>query len=259
MPTCNTCGAEMIANKRGVLYCAACASKRGKSSRAKGNTYQREAAAFLTEHGLHTLNTGIGQRRRSDKDVPDLSSFPLWPDRSILIRGEEKTLASLPKWLWACPDCGGSGKYADKYTYGRCGGDYEPCPFCAGSGHRGPMRPPAAWWWDVLEGVRCPSVVDGKHLTAADKVKAGLSTEDCGCHGTGWLSHPHDFLMLKRIAKPGEAAYEWLVLVLNPLAHVDGFGSHDDLRLWTIAATKDSRELYVYPADKWARAVVTKE
>ena len=27
MTTCNTCGAELIANKRGVLYCAACASK----------------------------------------------------------------------------------------------------------------------------------------------------------------------------------------------------------------------------------------
>jgi len=228
MTTCNTCGAELIANKRGVMYCKPCASKRGKSVRAKGNTYQREAAAFLTEHGLHTLNTGIGQRRRSDKDVPDLSSFPLWPDRSILIRGEEKTLASLPKWLWPCPECEGTGAKVWDFT----------CPACKGSGRRGPMRPPALWWWDVLEGVRC-------WYCKGDGVEPNsMRAQCCICKGTGWLSHPHDFLMLKRIAKAGEAAYEWLVLTFM-------LECYQDSALYQIEP-----DIWVHPAAEWARAVV---
>ena len=242
MTTCNTCNSPLIANKRGVLYCKPCASKRGKSVRAKGNTGQRSAAAVLRDAGLDVQITGIAQRRACDKSVPDLTvrvrtgtiTDPECPNDRLAdqphystLRGEVKYLASLPKWLWPCPVCAGFG-------------DMGLCPACKGAGRRGPMRPPALWWWDVLEGVRCK------------RYPGTCQDTDCSdCHGTGWLAHPHDFLMLRRIAKPGEAAYEWLVLV--GAIHPGGLRGKS---LMTIENDNEHHgAIWVYPADEWAGAI----
>ena len=165
------------------------------------------------------------------------------------LRGEEKTLASLPKWLWPCLNCGGGGKTMQPCTCSpqdgfegcsECDGGWtlDTCPACKGSGRRGPKRPPAEWWWDVLEGVRC--------LECGGE--GGWVAPCESCSNTGYTSHPHDFLMLKRIAKPGEAAYDWLVLVID---------KHPDAPLepaQIISCGGKADNIHVYPADKWARA-----
>jgi len=84
--------------------------------------------------------------------------------------------------------------------------------------------------------VRCRMCMSDEHCT----------TNCDTCHGTGWLSHPHDFLMLKRIAKPGEAAYEWLVLLKQMTTTMQD--------VYCIPHPERG-DIYVYPADKWARAV----
>lgn len=278
---CPKCNSPLIANKAGRMYCKPCASKRGKSVRAKGNEGQRMAARvinacpdcigktnllldnhtikWIREHhelfgpgirkcktcggtgqdpGLDCVVSGISQRRKWDKGVPDLTvtlpcsecdGHPVANSmdhgrRVVLscptcngtgkrtLRGEEKTLANLPKWLWG----------------------------------RGPKRPPAAWWWHTLEGVRCDC---GSEIR--DDYIYTCTCEHC--KGTGWLSHPHDFLMIRRIADH-EAKYDWLVLILDDNSpYPEG-----DVRLDTLLYNpRDDHApvIGIYRADKWARAV----
>ena len=144
------------------------------------------------------------------------------------LRGEEKTLASLPKWLWPCPVC-----IEMEFKPGQCA-------VCNGSMRRGPKRPPAEWWWDVLEGVRC--------LECGGE--GGWVAPCESCSNTGYTAHPHDFLMLKRIAKPGEAAYEWRVAAKAVDMPVG-------ITVMNLAPPPGYKHiLQIADAAEWARAVV---
>jgi len=204
----------------------------GRASRAKGNRYQREAAAFLNEcwagTGWECTVTGIYQRRAKDKSTPDLTvtglckscggeghvdHFDGWEQcaqchgtGTRTLRGECKGSKSLPLYLWRCTECGGDGHEWISDMHSR------PCPRCHGSGLRGPKRKPREEWWRILEGVRCESCKGSGQWPSLP----GINERHCAiCHGTGWLSHPHDFLIVKRYnAKP---ACERLVLVRYPI------------------------------------------
>jgi len=152
-------------------------------------------------------------------------------------RGYEHTVAvdalriavpryTAPAWLWPCPECddGDSG-----------GINQTLCEGCNGSGRRGPQRKPPQWWWDVLEGVRC--------------VTPGPTA---GSMNVGWLKHPHDALAIKRIAKPGEAAYPWLVLTMKDYGPKGCIGVTGK-----ISGLVD--HIYRYTLTDWARALAKEQ
>ena len=219
-------------------------------------THYNEAAVYLRAQGLavtwkkatgltvtlpcHICGVATGQHSEyCSKGISDT------------LRGEVKYRADLPRWPWACPACGGHGNI---YDYSANDDLSQQCPTCKGSGRRGKQAKPRDDWWRILAGVRCPNIVDGKHLTARD---VGLPTWECDlCHGTGYVQHPHDFLMMKRIANAGEAAYEWLVLVKMNDVLCNGLMPPPIERVLVHPTKLITHDLIcIYPAADWARAV----
>jgi len=246
----------------------------GRASRAKGNRYQRDACNFLNAAwagtGWECTVTGIYQRRWQDNATPDLTVTGVVecttcngsgyvPRRNgekggicrdclpeyggsgepgemrVTLRGECKGAKDLPLYLWRCPECEGHGT-ADGEPMPSPSAFTYACARCKGSGLRGPKRPPRKEWWTILEGVRCNDGAAFHH--------AGRNSECIICHGTGWLSMPHDFLIVKRYgAKP---ACDWLVLVKEMApAIISG-----------LCIPRDGHcDIHVYTAADWAAAI----
>lgn len=224
MSNCPHCGRPLTNGK-----CRACI---GKASRAKGNRGQREACKVLTDAGLDCVVSGISQRRAWDKGVPDLTVTirDRRPNQDLHDANGNVTAE------WNCIDI--------LHGEVKCRADLP-----AWLWGRGPKRKPSAAWWEWLEGVRCLECGgDGGWVAPCES-----------CDNTGWVSHRHDFAMIRRTARRGEAAYDWLVLTQKWGPHtLPGWDRAIDETLHILFhprdATEEHNSIVVIPADKWARA-----
>lgn len=72
--------------------------KRGKFAKAKGRRFEQEVVKLLKSWGVEAKRTGYHQVFGGTKVAGDVTYT--CPQTRLELRGECKSLESLPKWLW---------------------------------------------------------------------------------------------------------------------------------------------------------------